>query len=559
MIKNRTIYIGVLFFCFIFLGNTHSRGQQITLGFQSDYASEYERSFKDSLSLMSYLTDLLAEDDADGYFNAGFDSIVSQDRVIKAYYFRGDKYTWGNISFRVDNSVSSLIPADKQIRRKPPSTAIMQHYMQQIQTEFQMHGYAQCVVKTASLKLQNSQVFWEIHIASGNYYILDSLIIQTEHDFPLEIIMYGSGLKDGAVFNIKRINELSSGIYDPQFVRQSDKMRIIFLDSTYQIVLNYKKNSSNMISGMIGIVPGNETQNLYLTGDAKLHLTNAFKSAENIGFDWAAYEPLSQQLKIYYEHPLIYNALGIKSSFGLEKQDSSYLNLNFTGGIQVLQHASELFVYYQYFRSSTIQTAIDGQIINDLTHRKIGLSYQRQKLDYPQNPKSGYLFNISGAAGLKQNSVDSIAVEGLGEIKSDFRWYFPIENRFSIGLRNASGMRYINQGLLQNEMYRIGGAQSFRGYHERSIFAAMYSFFTFEGIFFPDKFSSIYLFSDAGLFNQDLNLQINKDSILFSVGVGLRINTQVGILAISYGIPRNIMGGFNFRQSKIHIGYVNNF
>jgi len=559
MIKNRTIYIGVLFFFFVIFGNSHTKGQNITLVFQSDHLSEYEKSFADSLSVFKYLSDLLKSDEADGYFNAGYDSIVAQSKLIKAYYFRGDKYDWGDISFQVDHSLRSIIPTDKRIQRKAPSTESMQAYMQQIQSEFQMHGYAQCVVKTQALSLRNSQVFWEIHINPGNYYVLDSLIIETKYDFPSEIISYRSGLKRGTAFNLRRINELSLGIYDPQFVRQSDAMQINFSDSTYQIILNYKKNSNNMISGMIGIVPGNETQNLYLTGDAKFQLTNAFRSAENIGFDWAAYEPLSQRLKIHYEHPLIYNAMGIKSSFGLEKQDSSYLNVDFTGGIMALQYASELYVYYHYFSSSTIESSIDGQSISDLTHRKIGLNYLRQKLDFPKNPTKGYLINVSIAGGIKQNADDTTVPEGLGEFESQLAWYIPIGNRISFGLKNSAGLRYVKHGVSQNEMYRLGGIQSIRAYHERSIYASCYSFYTIEGIFFPDTYSSIYLFSDAGLFNQDLNLQINNDSILFSLGVGLRVNTQVGIMAISYGVPRNSIGGFDFRQSKIHIGYVNNF
>jgi outer membrane protein assembly factor BamA len=559
MIKNRTIYIGVLFFCFISLGNSHAKGQNINLVFHSDFAPEYSKQFSDSISVINYLSTILDVDESEGFLNAGYDSIVNQDDVWKAYYFRGEKYVWGEVSFDINDSLKSIIPTDKQIRKEAPSTALMRDYLQEIQSAFQSKGFANCIVKTANFETSGKQVFWEITVITGHKYVLDSLIINSDVDFPERMIAYRAGLFEGAVYNPKRISELSQGIYDPKFVRQTDDLRVIFSDSTYQILLKYKKHTNNMLSGMLGIVPGNETQNLYLTGDAKLHLANAFKSAENIGFEWAAYEPLSQRLGIYYEHPLIYNALGVKSTFSLEKQDSSYLNLDFIGGIQTIQHASELFVFYQWFQSSIIQSSNEIENISDVSHRKIGLSYQRQKLDYPQNPKTGYLFNISGAAGLKQNAIDSVANEGLGEFNSHFMWYIPVQDRFSVGLKNATGIRYISQGLSQNEMYRIGGAQSFRGYHERSIFAAMYSYFTIEGIFFPDKTSSIYCFSDAGLFNQDLTLQINQNSILFSIGAGLRVKTDVGILAISYGIPRNINGGIDFRQSKIHIGYVNNF
>ncbi|MDA3911228.1 MAG: BamA/TamA family outer membrane protein [Bacteroidales bacterium] len=559
MIKIRTIYIGVLFFCFISFGNSHAKGQNIKLVFHSDFAPKYNKEFSDSISTTNYLTVLLEADEAAGYFNAGYDSIVYQDKMLNAYYFRGDKFSWGDITFIIEDSLETRIPTDKQIRKKSPSTALMRDYMEKIQSDFQAQGFANCIVESANLETKDKQVFWEIAVIPGNLYVLDSLIIQSDVDFPEAIIIYRAGLPQGSIYNPKRINELSRGIYDPKFVRQADDMKVVFFDSTYQIMLNYKKHTNNMISGMIGIVPGNETQNLYLTGDAKLQLSNAFKSAENIGFEWAAYEPLSQSLKIHYEHPVIYNALGIKSSFALEKQDSSYLNLNFSAGIQTIQHASELFVFYQWFQSSIVQNAGEIQNISDLSHRKIGLNYIRQKLDYPQNPSSGYLFNISGAAGLKQHGIDSVASEGLGEFESRLVWYIPLGDRLSLGLKNASGFRYLKNGLAQNEMYRLGGAQSFRAYHERSIFAGMYSFFTIEGIFFPDKTSSIYVFTDAGLFNQDLALHINRNGILFSIGVGLSVSTDVGILAISYGIPRNNIGGFDFRQSKIHIGYVNNF
>ncbi len=558
MIKIRTIYIGVLFFCFVSFGNSHAKGQNIKLVFHSDFGPDYDKEFSDSLIAINYLTDLLEIDEADGYLNAGYDSIISQDKLLAAYYFRGTKFNWDHITVQVEDSLKALAPSDKRLRKKPPSTALMRDYMEMIQLNFQNHGFANCHVESNALHTENSEVFWEIAIVPGTYYLLDSLIINSEVDFPNEIIAYRADLRQGAEYNPKQINELARGIYDPVFVRQSGKMKIVFSDNTFQILLYYKKHSNNMISGMIGIVPGNETQNLYLTGDAKLQLTNAFKSAEKIGFEWAAYEPLSQSLKILYEQPVIYNALGLKSNFALQKQDSSYLNLDFTAGILAIQHASELFVFYNWYQSSIIQNQAEVQNIEDLSHRKIGINFSRQKLDYPQNPSSGYLFDISGAGGLR-NSNDSVAPEGIGEFQSRLSWYIPLGDRFSMGLKNATGFRYLKQGLSQNEMYRIGGAQSFRGYHERSIFSSIYSFFTIEGIFFPDKTSSIYAFSDAGLSNQDLVLQINQNSILFSVGVGLRVETGSGILAISYGIPRNKASGFDFRQSKIHIGYVNNF
>src|SRR5690606_25880770 len=109
----------------------------------------------------------------------------------------------------------------------------------------------------------------------------------------------------------------------------------------------------------------------------------------------------------------------------------------------------------------------------------VGLDFRM--LDYRFNPTRGIFIETSLAAGqktiLKNPEVDDAEYESL-QLKTDIYnaklnigTYIPLGNRSTFLVR-ARGAYLLNENMFRNEIYRIGGLKTLRGFNEQSIFAS---------------------------------------------------------------------------------------
>jgi outer membrane translocation and assembly module TamA len=97
-----------------------------------------------------------------------------------------------------------------------------------------------------------------------------------------------------------------------------------------------------------------------------------------------------------------------------------------------------------------------------------------------------------------------------------------------------------------------------RGFDEESILASIYTVGTLEYRYLIAQKSFLFAFSDIGWAKNNVpGFQI--DNGYLGLGLGLAFETKAGIFNISYAIGKQNDQSFNFRQAKIHIGYLNFF
>ena len=108
--------------------------------------------------------------------------------------------------------------------------------------------------------------------------------------------------------------------------------------------------------------------------------------------------------------------------------------------------------------------------------------------------------------------------------------------------------------IFQNELYRFGGINSFRGFNEEELFASTKLITTLEYRFIVDRNSNAFLFYDQAIY-ENTALKYVKD-YPFSVGAGFSFGTKLGIFSISYGLGRQLSNNLDLRSGKIHFGYT---
>ena len=115
-----------------------------------------------------------------------------------------------------------------------------------------------------------------------------------------------------------------------------------------------------------------------------------------------------------------------------------------------------------------------------------------------------------------------------------------------------------NNQLYINELYRVGGQQTIRGFDEQSIFADWFQIATTEIRFLTGKNSFIYLFGDLSSTQNILNTD-NNLNYRYGFGAGIALETKVGIFGLSYALGSSFNDPLLLRNGKVHFGYLNMF
>jgi hemolysin activation/secretion protein len=97
-----------------------------------------------------------------------------------------------------------------------------------------------------------------------------------------------------------------------------------------------------------------------------------------------------------------------------------------------------------------------------------------------------------------------------------------------------------------------------RGFDEESIFTNRYAVVTAEYRYLISLNSFLFVFTDGG-WAQDKTFASSQSHTYFGTGLGMAFETKAGIFNISYAVGKRDDSNLNFRQAKIHFGFVSIF
>ncbi|MDH3244582.1 MAG: BamA/TamA family outer membrane protein, partial [Saprospiraceae bacterium] len=137
-------------------------------------------------------------------------------------------------------------------------------------------------------------------------------------------------------------------------------------------------------------------------------------------------------------------------------------------------------------------------------------------------------------------------------------FFVPLFQSSAIRVQQKTGWIKSDRELYDNELFRIGGTRLLRGFNEESIRSNFYSILTLEYRLLFDRNSNLFIFSDLGYFRQH-TANIERSDTPVGLGIGMNLETKIGVFGISYAIGKQEGDPFNFRTGKIHFGMVSLF
>ncbi|MCB9361722.1 MAG: hypothetical protein H6588_10525 [Flavobacteriales bacterium] len=532
--------------------------------------------FIEQSAVKSEFSTIINQLNSQAYLTATIDSIIVDSTIFKVYLHLGKQYKWTYLTTtNIDEEVLSKVGfRDRLFMNRPFNDKQLYSFYEKIITHYENNGFPFASLNIDSLGIFNNTISANLNLSKNKFCLVDSVKIVGTATISDRYIHNYIRIKNGDYYNETLIKNISNRIKELPFVEEELPFKVTFTEHKNELLLNLKKKKASRFNGVLGIQPDNNTGEIRFTGDVKLNLLNSFKKGEEIDFNWRSIQKNTQDLKAKFSYPFLFNTpFGFDFNFKLYKKDTTFIDVFNKVGIRyILKGNNYMSVFFQNKSSSLLSTAGFESLTvlpnyADISTQLYGISFYYAKLDYRLNPRKGYEIDTEGAIGTKNINKNSALNEilysdiklksTLYNLNMNASIYFPLKNRSVFKIGSQNGLTY-NDNLFENELLRIGGLFTLRGFDEESIFTSSYTIQTIEYRFILEQNSYLYLFAD-GAYYENRKINSNVSDTPFGFGTGMSFETKAGIFSISYALGKQFDNPILFKNAKIHFGFVNYF
>jgi outer membrane protein assembly factor BamA len=512
----------------------------------------------------------------EGYLAVSIDSVHATKVLVTATFHQGKLYKWAQLKRgnAEEDVLSSIGFRDKLYRNKPLRPGEYQNLFEKLIKHYENNGYPFVSLNLDSIEFEDESISAVLNVQKNQLVKIDSIHIKGETSASDLYIYNYLSMKPGIPYNESLIRQIGSRLKEIPFVQQIKPAEIEFTEKSTELYLYIKDKKASQFNGILGVLPDNETGKITITGDARLRLKNALKRGELIDFNWRKLQTLTQDLKVSFNYPFLFNTpFGIDLNFKLYKQDSTFIELNRNIGVQFLLKGGNYLKVYLNNQTSDLLDA--SNFVNsttlppfaDISTNIYGIGIKKEKLDYRLNPRKGFSVYFNGGAGIKTikkiNDLDESIYDDIKLRSTQYNLdaqaavYLPLKNRSTVKVGVNAAYIY-NENMFINEMHRIGGIKTLRGFDEISIIASAYSIFTLEYRFLLEQNSNLYVFFDGAYYENRSTGSFISDTP-YGFGAGISFQTKPGIFSINYALGKQFDNPILFRAAKIHFGFINYF
>jgi translocation and assembly module TamA len=569
--------ISITILCLLVLQSYAQKKQQLHVVLEYPEKTEEEVIQSDSSKMGALVDNILQDLRSEGHLTAHLKSYASKNNISKAVIQVGQKYylailSTGNLPAEIQKEVGFK---EKSMMGKPMEYPRINRVLERIIDVSEQNGLPFASARLDSIKFQDSLVSLQINYRPGPFIEFDSISVEGNLNVKKGFLMSYLGIIPEEPYNQKLVDRVAKQLAQLRYIEIVEQPYVRFFENKATLQLNLNKRKVNRIDGLLGVLPNQAAgNNILINGYVNLNLYNLFASGKHLLIDWRKTDNLSQFLDVVYEHPnFLKSPLGWGFALDLLKQDTSFLNTNialdiftnFSGGHRfnagIDFEGSRLIATSRFEGDTVLPDAFDY----DINYYRIG--YESNQLNDVLFPSGGSYWNLQlevGQKNIRKNQIfDEQAYDGLALENTQLRWkadveqYVPVARRMVIKAGGHAGMLLSDQ-LFQNELFRLGGLNTIRGFPELSIFATDYVYGNVEFRYLLEHTSMIYAFVDAGYINEKWQQSENSDTP-FSAGIGLELDTKNGIFTFIYALGQSKFQPFSLNFSNIHFGYTSRF
>lgn len=540
---------------------------------QKDYRLQFEgnsplkvrklekRKFKDSLAVLDYLEKMWLTDISKGFPLASCDSLVWERNKLRVKYYRGPSYNKIRVLIaEKDEDFIRSIPSlsEKALGNMSYDGQRLKEVLESVLSYCENNGYPFAKVGLNRAKSVADEVHVDLQINTGPYVEIKSIEVKGEAAVAKKYVCNYINIQEGDAYSEDALKDISSRMQQVAFLSEIRAHEVLFTPEGCVLYLYLKSNPVSLINGVAGLQQDPISDKTIVTGDIRLKLQNTLKRGELLEMNWRSLQPGTQELNAAFNYPFLFNTpFGIKSSFALYKQDSSFLTTNVNLGIQYfLKGGNYINAFYERENSAVLRSSSMLGNLSNVSTNRYGLGFYRRRLDYIPNPSKGLIVESTASLGRRNSREnDTSIVEVATTFKVDFSVdaFFPITPRNVLRF-NGRIQSYYAPEIYTNEVFRFGGLNSQRGFNEQSLWATTYALIRAEYRFLVDKNSHLFAFFDQSLYESTVSGYAQDEP--YGFGAGFSFGSNLGIFSISYALGKQMGNPIQLSDGKVHFGYI---
>ncbi|HMD13017.1 MAG TPA: BamA/TamA family outer membrane protein, partial [Bacteroidota bacterium] len=325
------------------------------------------------------------------------------------------------------------------------------------------------------------------------------------------------------------------------------------------LLINVNEGNTNAFDGIIGYAPAQSNgSGGIVTGFVNVSMRNLFGTARKLNVHWQSDERDAQELGVEYVEPWIFSLpIDLSAGFTQRQQDSSYVQRFVNGRIDLLLNESLTLSGVVTLESVIPSSTLAVPVVQESRTSTAGVELRYDTRNDIISPTAGVNYTTNYQAGTKTidgASPNSLAVSTLSVDASVFL-STAVHQVLAVGFH---GRERTGGSIELGDLYRLGGANSLRGYLENQFLGSRIAWTNTEYRFLLARRSYFFLLFDVGYFylpGDDTKGIASTQQMKYGYGVGIRMDTSLGNIGISLAFGQ----GDSFTEGKLHFGLANEF
>jgi outer membrane protein assembly factor BamA len=537
----------------------------------------YRTQLPDTLEARKEARTLVHRLHQDAYLLASADSSFKRGDTLHVKLHIGSRFDWAELR---NGNLSEGILIESGFREKfyrnvPFKPAEYVRLQQRILDYAERNGYPFASVWLDSIKVENNRISAALMVEKAFVVTYDTVQVMGGSKTQPKFLMRYLQLYPGQPYNQDQVLASQRMLTALPYLKVTRAPQVQFARDKARVVYFLEDRQANQIDGVVGFLPdpGRSDNKLLITGEANLNIRNIRGSGKQLGLQWRRVNRGSVILNGEYLHPNIFGTpFEVGARFNLLKQDSSFITVQ--PRLQLAYNTIRYgrFSVFTEWRNSRILSTANPQSLKaldlaDARTNTYGLNYLWNNLDDFYFPRKGRLVEMQLAAGrkklLRNPSLEKSFYDTLEVNTTQLSLGLRLENFMGLGKNGAlltrlRGEALLNDQIFLNDMYRLGGLSSLRGFDEYFFFASSYGVGTLEYRLFTAEDSYVMLFYDQGYYRSDLKASF-AEGMPFGLGGGISFSTGAGIFQLVYAVGQSEQQPLSLKYSKIHFGITSKF
>lgn len=485
-----------------------------------------------------------------GFFTSTIDTIVTNKDVYTAFFDLGFKTEEIIIIYPQKKQPVSSEQNFDSIRLKPHE---FENYTKSILNKLDQKGKSFSEISFKNPKIQNRTLVLEQQVIESKKRYIDKVIVKGYDNFPQKFIRNYFKINPQTIFSKEKIEEISQLTKTLTFVDQKKKPEVLFKKDSTHLYLFLTKQTSSSFDGIINFASKDDGKGLLLNGNLDLKLNNVFNSGEHLELFWNKVAEEKTEFNILVKAPYLINSrFSSELGFNIFRQDSTFLNTNFNFKTEYdFNNFSKISLLFSSEKSSYLLDT-ESNNFDSFSNNFIGIEYKISTLSKTNLFKYKLNVNIQPVIGRRKTEISQINQQKL--LISSFANFKTSEKSY-IFLKNETGILNSNNYLV-NELFRIGGVNTIRGFNEQSIFTSQYSYLNLEYRYLTSLSSYIYTITDLGAYE---NIVENNYQKVIGIGLGYGFKLNNSNVNFAYANGFNFKDTTKFNNSKIIVKWTSFF